>query len=73
MNGTSMATPHVAGVAALWFQRVASINPAFQVSQIEGQLIGRAVLDSIEAGQDLGDVGARIGSVATAIMVFEAR
>ena len=58
MNGTSMATPHVAGVAALWFQRVASINPAFQVSQIEGQLIGRAVLDSIEAGQDLGDVGA---------------
>ncbi|MER5963416.1 S8 family serine peptidase [Streptomyces sp. NPDC002057] len=34
MNGTSMASPHVAGVAAL----IASVNPAFTPAQIRDQL-----------------------------------
>lgn len=58
MSGTSMATPHVAGVAALWFQKVSSVNPSFRLDQIKAQLLGQAVLDRIAPGQDLVDVGA---------------
>ncbi|MEU9861156.1 S8 family serine peptidase [Streptomyces sp. NPDC047971] len=38
MNGTSMASPHVAGVAAL----IASVNPAFTPAQIRDQLGAQA-------------------------------
>jgi subtilisin family serine protease len=58
LSGTSMATPHVAGVAALWFEKIAGVNPSFQVAQIEGQLLARAVLDSLAPNQELADVGA---------------
>jgi subtilisin family serine protease len=58
LSGTSMATPHVAGVAALWFQKVASVNPHFQLAQIESDLLGSAELSVIAPGQELADVGA---------------
>jgi subtilisin family serine protease len=58
LSGTSMATPHVAGVAALWFEKIAGVNPSFKVAQVEGALVARAVLDSLAAGQDLADIGA---------------
>lgn len=58
ISGTSMATPHVAGVAALWFEKVAAINPAFKTAQIEGHLVAGAILNTLAPGQDLADVGA---------------
>ena len=48
MNGTSMATPHVAGVAALWFEQIKRANPGGSIRQLEGRLIGTASLDGIE-------------------------
>ena len=45
MSGTSMAAPHVSGVAAL----VKALNPTFTASQIESRLKGTAI--------DLGAVG----------------
>jgi subtilisin family serine protease len=47
MSGTSMATPHVAGVAALWLEQINSVNPGASVRQLEGRLIGSASLEGI--------------------------
>jgi subtilisin family serine protease len=47
MSGTSMATPHVAGVAALWLQQINSVNPGASIRQLEGRLIGSASLEGI--------------------------
>jgi hypothetical protein len=49
MGGTSMATPHVAGVA----------NPGANIRQLEGRLIGSPSLDGI-AGTERPNAGAGI-------------
>lgn len=57
MDGTSMATPHVAGVAALWAQKILSMAPLTH-SVFTGRLIGSAVTDGFKAGMDPFDFGA---------------
>ena len=58
MNGTSMATPHVAGAAAL----VVAHHPEFSASQIKAALMDSADLQPALAG--LARVGGRLNAAA---------
>jgi subtilisin family serine protease len=53
-SGTSMATPHVAGVAVLWAEKELRANGTFRAEDVIQRLTGTAVLTK---GLTAGDVG----------------
>jgi len=58
MSGTSMATPHVAGVAALWADRLIRTTGKYDARTLEGRMIGNCDLDRLGADVDPTDYGA---------------
>jgi subtilisin family serine protease len=57
MSGTSMATPHVAGLTALWAEKVASVGPLSGL-QLTSRLVASANFSGLAPGFDPVDVGA---------------
>ena len=69
LNGTSMAWPHVAGVAALWWQALASANIPLTNSAVEARLLASAIRDPFAPGTEAADRGQGLVQAPTAAMM----
>jgi subtilisin family serine protease len=58
LSGTSMATPHVAGIAALWAAKLLAASGTISRMELTARLIGQASRDRLAAGFNPLDVGA---------------
>jgi subtilisin family serine protease len=57
LDGTSMATPHVAGVAALWADKLIQTTGRVTTERLNALVMGRADMQSLAVRIDPSDVG----------------
>jgi len=58
LSGSSMASPHVAGLAALWAERQHRQSGAVRIATLKAQVEALAARERLEPGADVADIGA---------------
>lgn len=67
-NGTSMACPHIAGLAALWWQALAGANVPLSAKAVEARMLTTARQDVFSPGTDIADRGQGLAQAPTAAL-----